>query len=79
MVIGIKTYKASLKLMLATLDGECFEQGIDDVITADSKEEAEKRLEGLRASVQIEDVRITSVHHVGREVRSLQAKSTKQG
>ena len=79
MVIGIKTYKASLKLMLATMDGECFEQGIDVVINADSKEEAEKRLEGLRASVQIEDVRITSVHHVGREVRSLQAKSTKQG
>ena len=79
MVIGIKTYKASLKLMLATLDGECFEQGIDVVINADSKEEAEKRLEGLCASVQIEDVRITSVHHVGREVRSLQAKSTKQG
>ena len=79
MVIGIKTYKASLKLMLATLDGECFEQGIDVVINADSKEEAEKRLEGLRASVQIEDVRITSVHHVGREVRSLQAKSAKQG
>ena len=79
MVIGIKTYKASLKLMLATLDGEYFEQGIDVVINADSKEEAEKRLEGLRASVQIEDVRITSVHHVGREVRSLQAKSTKQG
>ncbi|RZO16660.1 MAG: hypothetical protein EVB04_02285 [Candidatus Thioglobus sp.] len=78
-MIGIKTYKASLKLMLATLDGECFEQGIDVVINADSKEEAEKRLEGLRASVQIEDVRITSVHHVGREVRSLQAKSTKQG
>ena len=65
--------------MLATLDGECFEQGIDVVINADSKEEAEKRLEGLRTSVQIEDVRITSVHHVGREVRSLQAKSTKQG
>ena len=65
--------------MLATLDGECFEQGIDVVINADSKEEAEKRLEGLRASVQIEDVRITSVHHVGREVRSLQAKSAKQG
>ena len=65
--------------MLATLDGEYFEQGIDVVINADSKEEAEKRLEGLRASVQIEDVRITSVHHVGREVRSLQAKSTKQG
>ena len=79
MVIGIKTYKVSLKLILATLDGECFEQGIDVVINADSKEEAEKRLEGLRASVQIEDVRITSVHHVGREVRPLKAKSTKQG
>ena len=77
MVIGIKTYKASLKLMLATLDGECFEQGIDVVINADSKEEAENRLEGLRASVQIEDVRITSVHHVGREVRAFETKSTK--
>ena len=63
--------------MLATLDGECFEQGIDVVINADSKEEAEKRLEGLRASVQIEDVRITSVHHVGREVRPFETKSTK--
>ena len=78
-MIGIKTYKASLKLVLTTLDGECFEQGIDVVVDADSKEEAESRLEGLRASVQIEDVRITSVHHVGREVRPLQAKSTKQG
>ena len=77
MVIGIKTYKASLKLILATLDGESFEQGIDVVINADSKEEAEKRLEGLRASVQIEDVRITSVHHVGREVRPFETKSTK--
>ena len=79
MVIGIKTYKVSLKLMLTTRDGERFEQGIDVVVDADSKEEAENRLQDLRASVQIEDVRITSVHHVGREVRSLQAKSTKQG
>ncbi len=77
MVIGIKTYKVSLKLMLTTRDGERFEQGIDVVVDADSKEEAENRLQDLRASVQIEDVRITSVHHVGREVRPFETKSTK--
>ena len=77
MVIGIKTYKVSLKLMLTTRDGECFEQEIDVVVDADSKEEAENRLQDLRASVQIEDVRITSVHHVGREVRPFESKSTK--
>ena len=77
MVIGIKTYKVSLKLVLATRDGERFEQGIDVVVDADSKEEAENRLQDLRASVQIEDVRITSVHHVGREVRPFETKSTK--
>ena len=63
--------------MLTTRDGERFEQGIDVVVDADSKEEAENRLEDLRASVQIEDVRITSVHHVGREVRPFETKSTK--
>ena len=77
MVIGIKTYKVSLKLVLTTRDGERFEQGIDVVVDADSKEEAENRLQDLRASVQIEDVRITSVHHVGREVRPFETKSTK--
>ncbi len=77
MVIGIKTYKVSLKLMLTTRDGERFEQGIDVVVDADSKEEAENRLQDLRSSVQIEDVRITSVHHVGREVRPFETKSTK--
>ena len=77
MVIGIKTYKVSLKLMLTTRDGECFEQEIDVVVDADSKEEAENRLQDLRASVQIEDVRITSVHHVGREMRPFETKSTK--
>ena len=77
MVIGIKTYKVSLKLMLKTRDGECFEQEIDVVVDADSKEEAENRLQDLRASVQIEDVRITSVHHVGREVSPFETKSTK--
>ena len=77
MVIGIKTYKVSLKLMLTTRDGERFEQGIDVVVDADSKEEAENRLQDLRASVQIKDVRITSVHHVGREVRPFETKSTK--
>ena len=77
MVIGIKTYKVSLKLMLMTRDGERFEQGIDVVVDADSKEEAENRLQDLRSSVQIEDVRITSVHHVGREVRPFETKSTK--
>jgi hypothetical protein len=76
-VIGIKTYKVSLKLVLTTRDGERFEQGIDVVVDADSKEEAENRLQDLRASVQIEDVRITSVHHVGREVRPFETKSTK--
>ena len=77
MVIGVKTYKVSLKLMRTTRDGECFEQEIDVVVDADSKEEAENRLQDLRASVQIEDVRITSVHHVGREVRPFETKSTK--
>ena len=77
MVIGVKTYKVSLKLMLTTRDGECFEQEIDVVVDADSKEEAENRLQDLRVSVQIEDVRITSVHHVGREVRPFETKSTK--
>ena len=77
MVIGVKTYKVSLKLMFTTRDGECFEQEIDVVVDADSKEEAENRLQDLRASVQIEDVRITSVHHVGREVRPFETKSTK--
>ena len=77
MVIGVKTYKVSLKLMLTTRDGERFEQGIDVVVDADSKEEAENRLQDLRASVQIEDVRITSVHHVGREMRPFETKSTK--
>ncbi len=77
MVIGIKTYKVSLKLVLTTRDGERFEQGIDVVVDADSKEEAENRLQDLRSSVQIEDVRITSVHHVGREVRPFETKSTK--
>jgi hypothetical protein len=76
-VIGVKTYKVSIKLMLTTRDGECFEQEIDVVVDADSKEEAENRLQDLRASVQIEDVRISSVHHVGREVRPFETKSTK--
>ncbi len=77
MVIGIKTYKVSLKLAMTTLDGECFERDIDIVVDADSREEAEKRLQGLRTSVQIEDVRITSIHHVGREVKPFQPKSQK--
>ena len=77
MVIGIKTYKVSLKLTMTTSDGESFEQDIDIVIDADSREEAKRRLQGLRASVQIEDVRITSIHHVGREVKPFQPKSQK--
>jgi|TARA_B100000315_G_scaffold56204_2_gene50442 hypothetical protein len=76
-VIGIKTYKVSLKLTMTTSDGESFEQDIDIVIDADSREEAKRRLQGLRASVQIEDVRITSIHHVGREVKPFQPKSQK--
>ncbi len=77
MVIGIKTYKVSLKLAMTTLDGECFEQEIDIVVDADSRGEAERRLQGLRTSVQIEDVRITSIHHVGRKVKPFLTKSQK--
>ncbi|MDP6398710.1 MAG: hypothetical protein QGH58_02700 [Arenicellales bacterium] len=62
---------------MTTSDGESFEQDIDIVIDADSREEAKRRLQGLRASVQIEDVRITSIHHVGREVKPFQPKSQK--
>ena len=77
MVIGIKTYKASLKLTMTTSAGERFEENIDIVVDADSKEEAEKRLKGLCASVQVDDVRITSVHHVGRGIKPTPAKSAK--
>ena len=52
-----------------TSTGEQFEESVDIVLTADSKEEAEMRLKNVRASVEVNDVRITSVHHVGRAVK----------
>ena len=69
MVIGIKTYKASLKLRIRTSTGEVFDESINIVLDADSKEEAKARLENLQASVELDDIRITSVHHVGRGVK----------
>jgi len=62
---------------MTTSAGERFEENIDIVVDADSKEEAEKRLKGLYASVQVDDVRITSVHHVGRGIKPTPAKSAK--
>ena len=69
MVIGIKTYKASLKVKFRTSTGEAFDERVDIVLDADSKEEAKARLENLDASVEVDDFRITSVHHVGRGVK----------
>ena len=69
MVIGIKTYKASLKVKFRTSTGEVFDERVDIVLRADSKEEAKARLENLDASVEVGDIRITSVHHVGRGVK----------
>jgi uncharacterized phosphosugar-binding protein len=68
-VIGIKTYKASLKVTIRTSTGEVFDERVDIVLDADSKEEAKARLENLHASVELDDIRITSVHHVGRGVK----------
>jgi len=68
-VIGIKTYKASLKVTFRTSKGEAFDGRVDIVLDADSKEEAKARLENLDASVEVDDIRITSVHHVGRGVK----------
>ncbi len=69
MVIGIKTYKASLKVTFRTSTGEAFDERVDIVLDADSKEEVKARLENLDASVEVDDIRITSVHHVGRGVK----------
>ena len=69
MVIGIKTYKASLKVTIRTSTGEVFDERVDIVLDADSKEEAKARLENLHASAELDDIRITSVHHVGRGVK----------
>ena len=69
MVIGIKTYKASLKVTFRTSTGEAFDERVDIVLDADSKEEAKSRLENLDAAVEVDDIRITSVHHVGRGVK----------
>ena len=69
MVIGIKTYKASLKVTIRTSTGEVFDERVDIVLDADSKEEAKARLENLHASAELGDIRITSVHHVGRGVK----------
>jgi len=69
MVIGTKSYKACLKVTLTTSDGEHFEDMIDVILSADSKEDAQERLCDLAASASVEDIRITSVHHVGRETK----------
>ena len=69
MVIGIKTYKASLKVTIRTSTGEVFDESVDIVLDADSKEEAKARLKNLQASAEVGDIRITSVHHVGRGVK----------
>ena len=69
MVIGIKTYKASLKVTIRTSTGEVFDERVDIVLDADSKEEAKARLKNLQASAEVGDIRITSVHHVGRGVK----------
>ena len=46
-----------------------FDESVDIVLDADSKDEAKARLENLDASVEVDDIRITSVHHVGRGVK----------
>ena len=68
-MIGIKLYKASLKVRIRTSTGEVFDESVAIVLDADSKEEAKARLENLEASVELDDIRITSVHHVGRGVK----------
>ena len=51
MVIGIKTYKASLKVTFRTSTGEVFDESVDIVLDADSKDEAKARLENLDAGL----------------------------
>ena len=45
------------------------------MIDADSKEEAEKRLKNLDASVKLDSIAITSIHHVGTKTRAELKKS----
>ena len=65
-MIGIKEYKVHLTVTLLTTDGESFEQGITLVVPGENKVQVEERLQGIRASVTLKRVNITSVHHVGR-------------
>ena len=51
-MIGIKTYKAKLLLTLTSPDGHEFDQGVELVIDADSKEDAERIVKDLDASVK---------------------------
>ena len=69
-MIGIKTYKAKLLLTLTSREGQKFEQVVELVIDADSKEEAEKRVKDLDASVKLDSIAITSIHHVGTKTRA---------
>ncbi|XXK23163.1 hypothetical protein ACMAY5_05295 [Arenicellales bacterium nBUS_48] len=69
-MIGIKTYKAKLLLTLTSPEGQRFEQRVELVIDADSKEEAEKRVKDLAASVTLDSIAITSIHHVGTKTRA---------
>ncbi|MCP4951098.1 MAG: hypothetical protein GY922_04535 [Proteobacteria bacterium] len=64
-MIGIKTYKAKLLLTLTSPEGQEFDQGVELVIDADSKEEAERIVKDLDASVKLDSIAITSIHHVG--------------
>tara|TARA_Y100000310_G_scaffold322606_1_gene381811 strand:+ start:265 stop:471 length:207 start_codon:yes stop_codon:yes gene_type:complete len=54
-VIGIKTYKVSLKLTMTTSDGESFEQDIDIVIDADSREEAKCKAFAPRCKLRMSE------------------------
>ena len=74
-MIGIKTYKAKLLLTLTSREGQKFEQVVELVIDADSKEEAEKRVKDLDASVKLDSIAITSIHHVGTKTRAALKKS----
>ena len=74
-MIGIKTYKAKLFLTLTSREGQKFEQVVELVIDADSKEEAEKRVKDLDASVKLDSIAITSIHHVGTRTRAALKKS----
>ena len=66
-MIGTKEYKAQLGLTVIASDGSTIDQNITVVVQGDSKEQVEARLKNARASVTLRDVKITSVHHVGRK------------